>query len=238
MPSGIRWARSGWPSRITSSPAVTDCDSASRNRFVCSPTTLYFHRNELIQPKLIPTGPVCTRVVRIASRLLSVVAGVLLATACGASPISAAGPSSRPAASTASPTVSVPSPTPSANLAGIDTILQSDLPSEGLPCGTSFNRFTGCHYSTTLAERLATSPVGPGNPVCRCQNPYKSVSWSVDTTGPTPVGHVVFVFGPTVSSRVDFVFTATSGEWEISDLFCTGQASSSIFSNQPGLCSG
>ncbi|HZS15368.1 MAG TPA: hypothetical protein VFC09_12290 [Candidatus Dormibacteraeota bacterium] len=111
----------------------------------------------------------------------------------------------------------------------------------GHACGATQHHYDNCPVTARLAQRLDANPTPGAEPLCRCQNTWQSSSVSVTQT-PDPsvwMVHVVLVFGPAATVKIDLLVRRTAAGWLADDTSCTGQGSqTSIYSAAPPPCPG
>jgi hypothetical protein len=182
---------------------------------------------------------------RAAAAVLSAVAIALLPSACGGEPTSNA-TAAPPAASSAAPAATpaptaraTPAPSATVDLAQVTAVANRIFPPG--PSADCFPRgLDGCPFTPRLKTRLQAivggATGGGGDPVCRCQNTYPSVSISSEVVSGQPVAHVVMSFGGS-AVKMDWVFLQSGGAWLADDSYCTTRGPGTSIYAQPGPCS-
>lgn len=113
--------------------------------------------------------------------------------------------------------------------------------SAGVACGGRTGHYDSCPVTGRLASRLDSHPTDGAEPLCRCQNSWRSSSVNAaQTSDPTIwVDHVVLTFGPGVTVAIDVSVLRTAGGWLADDTTCTGGGSpTSIYAQSPPPCPG
>ncbi|HYW27981.1 MAG TPA: hypothetical protein VE953_27665, partial [Terriglobales bacterium] len=144
-----------------------------------------------------------------------------------------------PAAAPAQAAAATPAPSPTVDLAQVTAAANRIFPPG--PSADCFPRgLDGCPFTSRLKTRLQAivggATGGGGDPVCRCQNSYSSVSISSEVVSGQPVAHVVMSFGAS-AVKMDWVFLQSSGAWLADDSYCTSRGPSTSIYTQPGTCS-
>ena len=112
------------------------------------------------------------------------------------------------------------------------------------PAGSGKHYVDACPVTTDLGAALDRQPLsasgGGADPVCRCQNSYMSVTYTVMPSAQQPSQYVVQVhlsFGPGSSLTFDLIVDSVESGSLASDILCgNGDPATSIKGSSPGAC--
>ena len=146
------------------------------------------------------------------------------------------------AARTASPSPSL-SPSPiQDDVAAVTAVVQMIYgPTDAGSCISSGprNRYVNCPMTPavqTALDHLYQNVVG----ICRCQNPWQSMTVAVVVVGTQEIAQVDLYFGLNAYRKFDLYVSKQSSNWVVTDIRCRGgDASTSIFAQPPPpVCTG
>jgi hypothetical protein len=112
-------------------------------------------------------------------------------------------------------------------------------PPSGGVCGAN-GKYDSCPVTDGLAQRLDSNPIAHAEPLCRCQNTYRSATITTEALppgNPGAIAHVVLDFGGS-TEKLDVTVIRSDGGWFASDTSCTGQdqGTTSIYAATPPPC--
>lgn len=150
-------------------------------------------------------------------------------------PVGTQGPSQVPIPSHA--------PTPSLGPANANNplgVAKALFPKNAQACGAQKNNYDACPVTAALAKRLNENPVPGAQPLCRCNNPITTPTWTEESMQVPDTADTVNVVLPYYQDNIDISIAVAKndGTWQATDIWCTsmGEAKSSIFVSSPPLC--